>query len=73
MKCSMFLSEKMAKYRHIQKSAFFGTHLAILYIFRCVRKFAKSDYKLPHVCVSVRPPEWNSFAPTGRIFLKSDS
>jgi len=31
-----------------------------------VRKIAKSDYKLRHVC----PSAWNSSVPTGRVFIK---
>jgi hypothetical protein len=35
-------------------------------IFRRVRKIAKSDYLLCHVC----PSAWNNSAPTGRIFIR---
>jgi hypothetical protein len=37
--------------------------------FRCVRKIAKSDYKLRCVCPSVRMEQLGS---TGRIFIKFD-
>jgi hypothetical protein len=36
--------------------------------FRCVRKTAKSDYQIRHVC----PFVWNTSASTGRIFMKFD-
>ena len=39
-------------------------------VFRRVRKFAKLEYWLCHVCPSVRPPAWNNWAPTGRILIK---
>jgi len=38
-------------------------------IFSRVRKIAKSDYWLRHVC----PSAWNNWAPTGRIFMKCDT
>ena len=38
-------------------------------VFRRVRKIAKSDCWLRHVCPSVA---WNNSAPTGRIFMKFD-
>jgi hypothetical protein len=47
-------------------------------VFRRVRKGAKGDYKLRHVCVclsdrpSVRTPARNNSARTGRIFTKFD-
>jgi hypothetical protein len=41
-------------------------------VFRSVRKIAKSDYQLRHVCPSVLPSAWNDTAPTGRIFMKFD-
>jgi len=41
-----------------------------LVIFRRVRKIAKSDCLLRHVCPPVRPSSWNNSAPTGRIFMK---
>jgi len=34
------------------------------------RNFAKSDYWLRHVCLSVRPSLWKNSSPTGRIFKK---
>ena len=39
-----------------------------------LRKFAKSDYQLRHVCPSVclYLSPWNKYAPTGRIFMKID-
>jgi hypothetical protein len=37
---------------------------------RRVRKIAKSDYLLRHVCPSVLPSAWHNSAPTGRIFIK---
>jgi len=40
------------------------------YIFKYVRKTAKSGYWLPYVCLSVRLSAWNNSAPTGRIFKK---
>jgi hypothetical protein len=41
--------------------------------FRRVRKIAKSDYRLRHVCPSVRlSATWKISAPTGRIFMKFD-
>jgi len=49
--------------------------------FRRVRKIAKSDRYLRHVCLSyvcpsvrpsVRPSAWNNSALTGRIFMKFD-
>jgi len=45
--------------------------LTTLSLFRRVRKTAKRDYWLRHVCLSV-PPAWNNSAPTGRIFMKLD-
>jgi hypothetical protein len=30
------------------------------------------DYKLCHVCLSVRPSAWHNSAPIGRIFMKFD-
>jgi hypothetical protein len=41
-------------------------------IFRRVRKIAKSDYSLRHVCLSVCLSAWNNSAPTGRIFMEFD-
>ena len=38
--------------------------------FRCVRKIAKSDYQLPHVCLSECLHTWNNSDPNGRIFMK---
>ena len=43
-----------------------------IHFFRSVRKIAKGDYNLRHVCIPVRLPAWNKAAPTGRIFLKFD-
>ena len=38
-----------------------------------VRKMAKSDYYLRHVCCpSVSPSAWNNSPPAGRIFIKCD-
>jgi hypothetical protein len=49
------------------------TLLAAKYlVFRHVRKIAKSDYQLRHVCPFVRPTAWNNSASTGRIFMKFD-
>jgi len=39
-------------------------------IFRRVRKIAKSNYYLRHVCLSVRRSALNNSAPTGRILMK---
>ena len=39
-------------------------------IFRGVRKIAKSDYQLRHVCPSLRLSTWKHSAPNGRIFMK---
>jgi len=36
------------------------------FVFKHVRKIAKSDYWLRHVC----PCPWNNSAPTGRIFMQ---
>jgi len=33
---------------------------------------SESDYYLRHVCLSVYPPAWNSWASTGRIFINID-
>jgi len=41
-------------------------------VFRSVRKIAKSDYYLHHVCPSFHLSVWNHSAPTGWIFMKSD-
>jgi len=41
-------------------------------VFRCFSKTANSHYELRHVCPYVRPSAWNSSAPTGRIFMKTD-
>jgi hypothetical protein len=45
-----------------------------VFIFRCFREIAKSDYYLRHVCPSirffVRWSAWNISAPNGRIFMK---
>ena len=38
--------------------------------FKRVRKIAKSDYWLLHVCSSVCPSALNNSAPTGRVFMK---
>jgi len=38
--------------------------------FRPVRKIAKSDYYLRHVCLSVRRSALNNSAPTGRILTE---
>jgi len=38
--------------------------------FKRVRRIAKSNYWLRHACLSVRPPTWNSSAPTGRMLVK---
>jgi len=35
-----------------------------------VRKFAKSELELCHVCMSVRPAAWNNPALIGRILMK---
>jgi hypothetical protein len=40
--------------------------------FRHFRRTVKDDCQLCHVCLSVRPPTWNSSASTGRIFMKFD-
>ena len=40
--------------------------------FRRIRKIAKSDLQLRHVCPSVCLSAWNKSAPTGRIFVKFD-
>ena len=48
-------------------------NLGILDNFRRVRKIAKSEYYFRHVCLFVRQYVWNSSAPTGRIFMKSDT
>jgi hypothetical protein len=46
--------------------------LSGLLIFTCLRKIAKSDYWLRHICLSVCPSfrlsAWNSAA-TGRVFI----
>ena len=39
-------------------------------VFRRVRKVAKSDYSLRHVCPSFRLSTSNNSAPTGQIFMK---
>jgi len=41
-------------------------------VFRRVRKVAKSDYSLRHVCPSVLLSTCNNSAPTGQIFMKFD-
>jgi hypothetical protein len=38
-------------------------------IFRRIRKIAKSDYELRHVC----PSAWNNSAPEIQIFMKFDA
>jgi hypothetical protein len=43
-----------------------------IYIFRRLRKIAKSEYDLRHVYPTVCPSTWNNSAPTGRIFMKYD-
>ena len=43
--------------------------IADLFI-RRVRKIAKSDYQLRHVCLSAWPSPWNNPSPTGRICMK---
>jgi len=40
--------------------------------FRRVRKLAKSDYLLRHVCPSVRACPWNNLATSEQIFMKFD-
>ena len=40
--------------------------------FRRIRKIAKSDLQLRHVCPSVCQYAGNNWAPTGRIFVKFD-
>ena len=35
---------------------------SVFFIFRCVRKIAKSGCYLRHVCPSVRPSAWNNWA-----------
>jgi hypothetical protein len=61
-------------------------NFTFLSFFRRVRKIAKSDYRLCHICLSVClsacqsvrpcvcvcPSAWNNFAPTGQIFVKFD-
>jgi len=54
--------------------------LRVIYfmIFRHVRKIAKGDYLLRHVCCpsvgpSVRPYAWNNLAHSERIFIKFDN
>jgi hypothetical protein len=44
--------------------------VGIQQILRRVRKIAKSNCQLRHVCVSVSTSAWNNSAPTGRIFIK---
>jgi hypothetical protein len=39
-------------------------------VFRRLRKIAKSDYLLCHVCLSVLPPAWNNSTPSERICTK---
>jgi hypothetical protein len=41
-------------------------------VFRCIRRIAKIDYELRHVCPSLRPSAWNNSTPTGQIFMKFD-
>jgi hypothetical protein len=45
--------------------------IVVTVVARRVRKIAKSDYYLRHVCQSVLPG-WNKPAPTGRIFIELD-
>jgi hypothetical protein len=51
-----------------KKIAFEGKSKPHFPVFRCVRKTAKSDYELRHVC----PSAWNISDPTARIFMKFD-
>jgi len=37
---------------------------------RAFADFAKSDYLLRHVCMSICPTAWNNWAATGPIFMK---
>jgi hypothetical protein len=53
----------------VTRPSFTSSKIILLCIFGRVRKIMKSDHQLRHVCLSVRPPAWNS-APTGRIFIK---
>jgi hypothetical protein len=38
--------------------------------FRRFRKITEVDYHIHHVCLSIRPSQWNNAAPNGRIFMK---
>jgi hypothetical protein len=48
----------------------FSCFYTLFRVFRRVRKIAKSDRWLRHVCPSVRPSAWNNSAATRRIFMK---
>ena len=41
-------------------------------VFRGVRKIAKSDCWIYHVCMSIRRLAWNNSVPIGRIIVKFD-
>jgi hypothetical protein len=53
--CDMFTTHK-------------NTLQAAYRIFGRVRKIARTDYLLRHVC----PSAWNNLVPTGRIFMRFD-
>ena len=42
------------------------------HIFSLSRKIAKSEHWFSHVCLSILPSSWNSWAATGRIFVYFD-
>jgi len=41
-------------------------------VFVRVRKIAKTEGYLPHICLSLRMPAWNIWAPNGQVFMKFD-
>jgi hypothetical protein len=52
-----------------------NTKIFVCLFLVALKKIAKSDYELRHVCrpsdrLSVRPSAWNNWASTGRIFIR---
>ena len=66
-RCFIFLASRL-KWRKCTSQFM----LADQVMFRYIRKIAKSDYMLRHVCLIVRPPAWNNSGPIGRIVIKFD-
>ena len=48
------------------------TMVGLRIVFVHIRKIAKTEGYLRHICLSVRLPAWNRWAPNGQVFIKFD-